>query len=274
MSSVQEDFAKEFGLGHVLFEHHVVEDDDEPGVDGGDVAQLGLRLSHAGDDLALDVDNVAELMNVLAGVDVRFGNARGEEMVAFLGGGKDDDSGVALSMQSEDEILHEGAFARVLVSKHQAVEATLHLAFGAKFLHMDGRAIHVLSFVTTKIVWGVSRDFFSFAQTNFFFFLKEKLMENIQNANANETVRPMREAKLKAMQTIREYTQRQEALKASGQQPKADEFGLLDTDSEDEDYVEDDETIDDMEDEDEDEDDEEVEHEDDEADEDDEAEDD
>lgn len=57
---------------------------------------------------------------------------------------------------------------------------------------------------------------------------------------SSSNMRPVRQAKARAMETIREYTQRQEAAKrnqANGvQTPKYDEYGLLETDSDDSDY--------------------------------------
>jgi hypothetical protein len=93
----------------------------------------------------------------------------------------------------------------------------------------------------------------------------------MQNAEQT-TTRPVRQAKIQAMERIREHTQRQAMLKTAGipphDVPKEDEYGLIDTDSEDEDYVDEgseeseDDTIDEEdEDEDEDEDEEEDEEE-------------
>ena len=92
----------------------------------------------------------------------------------------------------------------------------------------------------------------------------------MQSNASSTTTRPVRQAKIKAMEGIREYTQRQAMLKSAGaaQVPKEDEYGLLDTDSDDDDYVDegsedDDEDEDEDEDEDDDEDDDEDEDEDD-----------
>lgn len=65
-----------------------------------------------------------------------------------------------------------------------------------------------------------------------------------QNPVVAPSVRPPRRAKTLAMQHIREYNQRQAAAQQARHEdagaPKYDEYGLLDTDSDDSDYEEDD----------------------------------
>ena len=64
----------------------------------------------------------------------------------------------------------------------------------------------------------------------------------MENESANTiSSRPSRRAKVQAMETIREYTRRQAAARSNRvegvQAPKYDEYGLLDTDSDDSDYA-------------------------------------